>query len=169
MGRALDCQRMDLRQELLNIVTSLEQAGVDYAICGGFAVAIHGYPRLTTDIDLLIRSEDLDAARSALATAGFSLDSGLITFSSGKPDEHSLWRVSRVEGTDLITVDLLMVSDFLQPVWETRERFLLGTQRVIAVSRSGLLRMKQAAGRRKDLDDIERLGLLGDGGQEPKP
>lgn len=61
---------MDLRQELLKLVAALQQAGIDYAVCGGFAVAIHGYPRLTTDIDLLIRSVNLDAACTALATAG---------------------------------------------------------------------------------------------------
>lgn len=157
---------MNLRQEFLAILDALQQARLDYAICGGFAVGLHGYPRLTTDIDLLVRPDDLERVREVLATVGYSLDSGLITFAAGKPTEHSLWRVSRAEGSDLITVDLLLVSPFLQDVWDGREELLLGARRVRVVSRGGLLKMKRAAGRLKDLDDIEKLRLDGGGGPE---
>lgn len=155
---------MNLRQEFLAILDALAQARLDYAVCGGFAVGLHGYPRVTTDIDLVVRPVDLDRVREALAKVGYSLDSGLITFSSGKPAEHSLWRVSRAEGSDLITVDLLLVSPFLQDVWDAREELQLGERRVWVVSRGGLLKMKRAAGRHKDLDDIEQLRLDGVGG-----
>lgn len=153
---------MDLRQELLNIVDALQHARLDYAICGGFAVAIHGHPRLTTDIDLLVQRGDLDRVRQALAGLGFTLESGLITFAAGKPAEHSLWRVSRAEGHDLLTVDLLLVNPFFEDVWRTREVFRLGERRVQVVSRRGLLAMKRAAGRHKDLDDIAQLRLEDD-------
>lgn len=45
---------MNLRDEFLGVLDALTGAGLDHAVCGGFAVAIHGYPRLTQDIDLLI-------------------------------------------------------------------------------------------------------------------
>ncbi len=117
---------------------------------------------MTSDIDLLVRPADLDQVRQALAVLGYTLDSGSITFAAGKPTEHGLWHVSRAEGSDLITVDLLLVSPFLDDVWASREVFQLGERRVQVVSRSGLLKMKRAAGRRKDLDDIEKLRLEGD-------
>ena len=50
---------MDLYDELVALVDALERQGSGYAICGGIAVALHGYPRFTRDIDLLIRREDL--------------------------------------------------------------------------------------------------------------
>lgn len=42
-----------LRTELLKIVRSLDQAGIDYALNGGLAVAVHGYVRATKDIEAL--------------------------------------------------------------------------------------------------------------------
>lgn len=42
---------MKLEDELLKITDCLDQAGIDYGLCGGLAVVVHGYPRLTKDID----------------------------------------------------------------------------------------------------------------------
>ena len=58
---------MKLKDELLKIIDCLDQAGVDYGLCGGLAVVVHGYPRLTKDIDLLIRSESLEIAKEHLS------------------------------------------------------------------------------------------------------
>jgi hypothetical protein len=44
---------MDLYDELRSLVAALDRQHVDYAICGGIALALHGYPRFTKDIDLL--------------------------------------------------------------------------------------------------------------------
>jgi hypothetical protein len=49
----------------------LQQTGIAHAIVGGVAVCLHGYQRNTVDIDLLVRKEEADAARSALESAGW--------------------------------------------------------------------------------------------------
>jgi BMFP domain-containing protein YqiC len=46
-------------------------AGIAYSVCGGVAVCLHGYQRNTTDLDLVIRSEDNEAVRQVLIGAGF--------------------------------------------------------------------------------------------------
>ena len=71
---------MKLKDELLKIVVRLDQAGIDYALCGGLAVAVHGHPRMTKDIDILIRPESLEAAKAALADIAYDLESGLFRF-----------------------------------------------------------------------------------------
>ena len=43
-----------LLQELLDITSDLERNGIEYAVCGGLALTIHGFPRATFDIDVLI-------------------------------------------------------------------------------------------------------------------
>jgi hypothetical protein len=58
---------MNLKDELFLIVETLDRGAVEYALCGGMAVAVHGYVRATKDIDLLIRAEDLDVAERVLA------------------------------------------------------------------------------------------------------
>jgi hypothetical protein len=49
-NRSISSQMVDLVGELNLIVNALEESGLDYALCGGIAVAIHGYPRATRDI-----------------------------------------------------------------------------------------------------------------------
>lgn len=49
----------------------LTEAGIAYSVCGGVAVCLHGYQRNTTDLDLVIRSNDSDAVRQTLTDAGF--------------------------------------------------------------------------------------------------
>ena len=44
----------DLYEEFKSIISALEQRGIDYAVCGGLAMAVHGLARATVDIDLLI-------------------------------------------------------------------------------------------------------------------
>jgi hypothetical protein len=150
---------LNLSAELFAVIDALQRARLEFALCGGFAVIIHGYPRLTTDIDVLVQEQDLDPARAALAAIGYSLDSGLLVFATGKPQERRLWRVAKAIGSELLTVDLLLVNPFLATVWQERELYLIEGRRVPVVSRRGLLAMKRAAGRHKDLDDIEQLGL----------
>ncbi len=53
----------------------LTAAEVPYSICGGVAVCLHGYQRNTTDLDLVIRSEDSQSVRRVLTEAGFAWDS----------------------------------------------------------------------------------------------
>ena len=52
----------------------LTDAGIAYSVCGGVAVCLHGYQRNTTDLDLVIRSDDSAAVRAVLTDAGFIWD-----------------------------------------------------------------------------------------------
>ena len=148
---------MDLKQELLGVVRALGRADVPYALCGGLAVVLHGYPRLTRDIDLLIRSRDLDAARAVLTSVGFTIPGGLIPFDTGLPHERNVFRMSKAMGDDLLTVDLLLLPGFLAEVWKSRETYELDDALVTVVSVDGLITMKKIAGRLQDLSDVERL------------
>ena len=51
-----------LLQELLEITSDLSNNDIEYAVCSGLAMAIHGFARATLDIDVLIRSENLEKA-----------------------------------------------------------------------------------------------------------
>jgi hypothetical protein len=149
---------VDLKKELLGVVGALNLAGIPYALCGGLAVVLHGYPRLTRDIDLLLRREDLEAARSALSAIGYTIPGGVIPFDLGKPHEREVFRVSKqVEPQELLTIDLLLLPGFLAGVWENRETYELEGVRLTAVDREGLITMKRIAGRHQDLSDIQHL------------
>jgi len=70
--------KLKLRTELLQITQCLDQDGIDYALCGGLAVAAHGYPRLTKDIGLLIQPSEVDSSHIALLKINYDSKEGLI-------------------------------------------------------------------------------------------
>lgn len=149
---------MDFYEELSGLIAALAEAGVDYAVCGGVALAIHGHPRFTKDIDLVVREDDLERIRRVAASVGFSLPALPMTFDAGSSKERRVHRLSKVDGEELLTLDLLVLrgSDF-EGVWQDREEFAWRGRPVRAVSRRGLITMKRAAGRPQDLVDIELL------------
>ena len=140
------------------VIDALRKAGVDYALCGGLAVAVHGYPRATKDMDLLIREADLDRIRKSLEPVGYTVEAGIIPFDIGKPTERRVFRVSKIEGSELMTVDLILVSGFLEEVWSDREKHDLEGSELGVVSLKGLRTMKSIAGRPQDLADLAQLG-----------
>ena len=149
---------MNLQDELFLVTDALERGGVDYALCGGIAVVIHGHPRLTRDIDVLMREDDLDRAQKALGAAGYTLPSGILPFDVGKPTERRVFRVTKAVGSAHRPVELIFVSPFLEPVWKDREARLVAGRTLRVVSKTGLTLMKRAAGRPQDLADLAQLG-----------
>ena len=62
---------MDLLEELKNLSAKLNQAGIDYALCGGLALAIYARPRATLDIDIMVDSGSLSQTKQAAKELGF--------------------------------------------------------------------------------------------------
>ncbi len=145
---------MTLYEELRSVLQALDQAGVDYALVGGLAVALWGAPRATKDIDLLVRPADVERALAALRPKGFSLPALPFEFKDG----NTLQRVSRVdEAGNVMTVDFMLVNQSLQPVWASRTRLPFADGEISVVSRDALINMKALAARPQDLADIQSL------------
>ena len=147
---------MTLLDQLMTVVGALEAAGIEHALVGGLAVAVWGVPRATQDIDLLIRPESVEPALSALAPLGFRIRALPITFQDGM----SLQRVSKIDAGALLTIDLILVDANLEPIWASRTRVELASTPLWVISRDALIRMKAAAGRPRDLLDIQNLEEL---------
>jgi len=142
-----------LESELRELIQLFNTERADYALCGGLAVAIYGFPRFTKDIDLLVPAPFLDHARNVAAKAGFLDESGQIPF----PD-FDVYRIIKAEGQDFRILNLL-VPKFLDTVaWKERQWFDWNGLPICVVSKEGLVEMKRAAGRNVDLIDIRQLG-----------
>lgn len=148
---------MNLKDELLNLIRTLNSAQLQYAICGGLAMTIHGFVRSTVDIDLLVPEDQLQQVLKTVETAGFWIPSGRMPFKAKAPMAMDIYRVSKAQGAELISLDLIVVSEGLREVWESREFYEVDTVVCPVVSRSGLIQMKTIAGRPQDLVDIQRL------------
>ncbi|MEP6704949.1 MAG: hypothetical protein ABJB34_09100 [Acidobacteriota bacterium] len=142
-----------LLSEFKSITEALNDAGIEYAVCGGWAMAIHGIPRATMDIDLLVLADDLEMIRQIAKDRGYDVEGLPLHF------DVEIRRVSKVdrESKQLITLDLLLVSEALRDVWETRQELSWDEGTTSVVSRDGLIKMKLLAGRKLDLADIEKL------------
>jgi hypothetical protein len=76
---------MNLVDELHSVASALTSVGIAYAVCGGVAVTIHGAPRTTKDIDVLVAPADVSRVLSAVAPLGFSFVALPMTFDAGTP------------------------------------------------------------------------------------
>lgn len=151
-----------LRTELLKIVSCFNDTDVDYGLCGGLAVAVHGYVRATRDIDVLIQPETLAKARQVLAPVGYDLEAGIFKFDAGTENETQLFRVSKADGESLTTLDLMLVTPVLADVWKDREMIRAFDTNIKVVSKAALVKMKQLSGRHQDRADIESLRNISD-------
>lgn len=150
--------------EFKALVDTLNAEGIEYAVCGGIAVAFYGYARLTRDFDVLIHEVDIERVSRAVKKLGFLFDAGRIPFGVGGPNHREIYRISKIVDDTVLTLDLLLVAGAYQPVWESRGVVLWENRQVQVVSLEGLLAMKRIAGRAKDLLDIEMLTTGGDSG-----
>jgi hypothetical protein len=143
-----------LEAELRELVRLFNEENVSYALCGGMAVGIHGYPRFTQDIDFLIPPESLDLARGVAAKAGFLDESGRIPFA-----DSDVYRIVKIEGAEFRMLDLLVPKRLDTLAWTQRQWFDWNELPICVVSVEGLVEMKRAAGRDVDLLDIKNLGF----------
>jgi len=123
-------------------------------VVGALALAFHGYPRYTGDVDILIRQEPANAARvvAALATFGFG--------SLGITDEDLLGERAVIQlGHPPVRIDLLtsISGVSFDDAWLGKVAGDFDGVPVHYVGRAELLRNKQAAGRPKDLGDAAEL------------
>ncbi len=78
--------------ELRAVVAKLNADGIEYAVCEGVALALHGFPRTTKDIDVLIQLDDLIRVTKAVNGLGF-ISLGPFTEKSGKHERSSPGKV----------------------------------------------------------------------------
>lgn len=146
----------DLYEEFKSIIAALEEHGIDYAVCGGLAMAVHGLPRATVDIDLLILSERLEDAKAVVRGLGYTIEAQPMTFHKGAIEIRRLSKIDPSDG-DLLMIDFLLVTPTVKTAWNNRIKVASPRGSVFAVSREGLILLKSFRGSGQDLDDIERL------------
>jgi hypothetical protein len=146
-----------LQTDLREFIILLNSHNVEYIVVGGHAVAFHGHPRFTGDIDFFIRTtpENVSRVLTVLDAFGFG-KLGIV--------EHDLLERGRILqlGQPPNRIDVLTsISgvDF-DSAWERRVQTLMDDQPVALLGWNELIRNKRAAGRQKDLADLEKLLLV---------
>jgi hypothetical protein len=145
-----------LLQEFTEFVAALNQRQLAYAVCGGWAMTIHGCPRATMDIDVMVLADDLAEAWKIATNLGYQIEGSPLHFHDGAIE---IRRISKVDAETKIvfTIDFLLVTEPTQKIWRDRERIEWEHGAIFTVSREGLIQLKRLSGRLQDLADIERL------------
>jgi hypothetical protein len=147
---------LDLPRELDAIRSALTAVRIEYAVCGGIALAIHGFTRATEDLDLFIRPEDAERVEEVVAPLGFTFKAKPMTFSGGAMHIRRVTKIDASDG-DVLTLDLLLVTHASEDVWQTRETVEWRGHPFSVVSREGLIKLKRYRSSEQDLIDIQRL------------
>ncbi len=137
--------------EFLRLLT---ESGVEHLIVGGYAVAYHGHPRATGDLDIWIRMSEDNARRTEVVLKSFGFDLPQVTASLfTMPDQVIRMGNPPLRIEILTTIDGVEFSDCYQRRVEVDVDGV--PFKVIALD--DLKRNKRAAGRPQDLSDLERL------------
>ena len=146
---------MEAQSDFRELLALLNKHAVDYIIVGAYAMAFHGAPRFTGDLDILVGPRSQNAARllDALNEFGFG-SAGL-----AEEDFSTPQRVIQL-GTPPVRIDF--ITSLTGVTWEeavaTRVPGSYGDVPVYFLGRKEFLANKRALGRKKDLADIEALG-----------
>ena len=164
-------------EDLRQIFEKLNQADVRYLVVGGMAVVLHGYGRMTIDLDLVLdmKSEDLEAVFDRLEELGYRPRVPV----TGKQFSDETTRTSWINEKGMTVLNLhsdahpetpidLFVTEpfsFEEVYANSIEEQLEDGIRFHFVDLHTLIEMKKEAGREKDRLDIQQLRILS--GQEP--
>ena len=146
---------MEIQPDFRDLLKLFNAHSVDYLIVGGYALAFHGAPRYTGDIDLFVKPDEINARNiiEALKKFGFNAE-GFSLSDFSKPE-----KVIQL-GAPPVRVDI--VTSLSGVSWEEafsgRIEGKYGDTTVYYIGRDQFILNKSAIGRKRDLADLEALG-----------
>lgn len=146
---------MEVQQDFRDLLALFNKHEVDYMIVGAYALAFHGAPRYTGDLDILVKPEPANARSIVRALHEFGFGSVGLT-------EGDFARAGRVVQLGYPPVRVDIITSITGVSWEQarwgRVQGPFGDVSVYYVGRDDLIANKRALGRKKDLADLEAIG-----------
>lgn len=155
---------MKLGKDLREFIELLNSRRVEYIIVGGHAVAFHGHPRFTGDIDFFLRP----SRENAELLIGVVMEFGFAN-TALSPDDFMRPNTVVQLGYPPNRVDLLTSISGLdfEEAWSSRLAGELDGFPVYFLGWDALLKNKRASGREKDLADVSKLLSIGSKSKKP--
>ncbi|MGD0078881.1 MAG: nucleotidyl transferase AbiEii/AbiGii toxin family protein [Sedimentisphaerales bacterium] len=145
---------MEIYRDFKELLELLNAHKVEYVVVGGYALAFHGAPRVTGDIDLLVKPDTTNAKRILEALAEF----GFVSLNLSEADFTTPENVVQF-GVPPVRVDIM--NSLTGVSWEkaNADKVRGGFDKTIVhfISKEDLITNKKSLGRQKDLADIEAL------------
>jgi len=143
-----------LNPDYRDILSELSAAGADFLLVGAYALAVHGLPRATGDLDIFVRPTRKNAGKVWKALVRF----GAPLAGVSKEDFSRPGKVVQL-GVAPGRIDLLTAIDGVDfaEAWASRQEVEVEGLRIPVLGRAALIRNKRASGRPQDLADVKRL------------
>jgi hypothetical protein len=146
---------MEVQSDFKELLSLFNELRVEFIIVGGYALAFHGAPRFTADIDILVRPEPENARRIVQALERFGFKSaGLTAEDFVNPDRVVQLGVSPVRVDIMTSLSGVTSEEAFSGKVEGR----YGDIPVYFIGRKQFVANKRAIGRKRDLADLEALG-----------
>ena len=140
---------------LQDVFRSFQRHDVKYVVIGGIASILHGVPRATFDLDILVEATPENAERllAALLDSGLGT-AALTTVTNLLANEITIFK-------DKVRIDVQMSTPGISfdDAWLRRKTVTYQGQNFFILSRGDLIQSKRAAGRPQDLEDVRLLEL----------
>jgi hypothetical protein len=143
-----------MNQDFVDLLRAFNGAEVRFLVVGAYALALHGRPRATGDLDLWIDATPDNATRVMRALAAFGAPLADVAI-----DDFAREGVVYQIGVPPGRIDILTELTGLrfEDAWPSRVRHPFGDVQVDFIGRDAFVRNKRATGRPKDLGDIEGM------------
>ena len=150
-----------LNDDFREVIVAFADEGVEFMIVGAFALALHGAPRASGDIDLYVRPEPANADRVYRALLAFGAP---VTAHGVMAEDFARAGTVYQIGLPPRRIDVLTAISGVQfdEAWASRLVATIEGRPVHFIGRDAFIKNKLAAGRPKDLADAARLGKLSD-------
>src|SRR3989442_14614229 len=143
-----------MNQDFIDLLRAFADAEVRFLVVGAYALALHGRPRATGDLDVWVEATPQNAARVMRALAAFGAPLTEIA-EADFAHEGVTYQIGVPPGRIDILTDLTGIT--FHEAWAERVRRPFGPVEVDFIGRASFIRNKRATGRPKDLGDIEGL------------
>jgi hypothetical protein len=152
-------EKRSVNPDFRDMLSAFSDAGVEYLLVGAYALAVHGLPRATGDIDIWIRPTPENARRSLEALASFGAPLNQLT----AEDLSTQGTVFQI-GLAPRRIDVLTSIDGVsfETAWENHLTVLLDRLSIPVIGKEDLILNKRSTGRTRDLADAEQLEALGE-------
>lgn len=150
---------MDLLVELTRTIKAFDEDKIDYALCGGLALAVYAKPRATLDIDIMIQPDLLEKIKKKAEALGFTVHAAPMKFKGGAVQIHRMTKFDDELGEHL-SLDLLIVTPETKSAWDSRTTVEWEGGALKVVSPKGLIELKSLRKSGQDEDDIKYLSGL---------
>jgi hypothetical protein len=145
---------MELQKDFKELLELLNARGVEYLIVGGYAMALHGKPRYTGDMDIFVRPTHENAEKIVGVLGEFGFGSlGLKTSDFVEPGSVVQLGVPPVRIDFLTTLSGVEWAD----AWASREKGTFSGVEMPYIGLTELRRNKEATGRPQDHVDLNSL------------